>query len=47
MFNEDDEDFFTNEKDNKDKLHRIYNKDFPDGRIVVIGENEIKQNKNY
>ena len=47
MFNEDDdEDFFTNEKDNKDKLHRIYNKDFPDERIVVIGENEIKQNQN-
>jgi len=46
MFNEDaEEDFFTNEKDNKDKLHRIYNKDFPKGRIVVISENEIKQNK--
>ena len=47
MLNEDiEEDFFTNEKDYKDKFHRIFNKDFPDERIVVIGENEIKQNQN-
>jgi len=46
MFNEDsEEDFFTNEKDNKDKLHKIYNKDFPEKRIIVISENEIKQYK--
>ena len=46
MFNEDsEEDFFTKEKDNKDKLQRIYNKDFPEERIIVISENEIKQNK--
>jgi hypothetical protein len=46
MFNEDnDEDFYTNEKDNKDKLHKI-NEDFPNRRIVEIGENEIKQNLN-
>ena len=38
--------FFNNEKDNKDKLHRIYYKNFPNERIVIIGENEIKQNKN-
>ena len=44
MFNEDaEEDFFTNEKDNKDKLHRIYNKDFPEERIVVISENNKKK----